>query len=431
MASPNALPVEVVVLADVAVVLVVGALMARFSRWARQPAVVAEVVAGIMLGPSLLGLLPGHLPQHLFPPEAQTPLSVIANLGLAVFMFMAGWELDPRRLRGNGRALGLTAAMSMAVPFVVGGFAAVALYHSVGPHGVSEHVFILYMATAFSITAFPVLARIVQDRGLSRTRIGTLAMSCSAICDVAAWCVLALTTAMVGAGRPGGFLVTTGLAVGYAALMALVVRPILRRALSSPTRHDSGTLLVLITAGIFLSGLATTWIGVHAIFGAFAFGLAMPRRHVATAEVRQQIAIPLEKVSSLLLPVFFVVTGLSVNIGGLGWTGLVALLIAIVAAVGGKFAGAVIPARLSHLSWRESGILGTLMNTRGLTELVVLGIGRQLGLIGANLFTVMVLVAVVTTAMAGPLLNLLVDDTADAEDVLDAEEIPVPAAVLV
>jgi Kef-type K+ transport system membrane component KefB len=414
MSMPH-VPVEAVVLADVAVVLTVSALLVRLSRRLRQPAVVAEIAAGLLLGPSLLGLLPGDLPDQLFPAEARAPLSAIAQLGVVLFMFMAGWELDSRRLRGTGRALGSVATLSMAVPFVLGAGAATVLYGSQAPAGVSKGVFVLYLATAFSITAFPVLARIIRDRGLSDTRTGVMAMACAAMCDVAAWCVLVLVTAAAGAGQASGFLTVLGLTLGYAAVMILVVRPLLRRALQRSAGR--GGTLVLITAGALLSSYATSWIGVHALFGAFAFGLVMPRRDAGAGDLHQSVAVPLDRAVALMLPVFFVITGLSVDVGALGWSGALALLLVLVVAMAGKYAGTAVPARLSGMSWREAGVFGTLMNTRGLTEIVILGIGGQLGLISPKLFTIMVLMALITTAMAGPLLRLLGADRA-AEDMV-------------
>ncbi|MFI8517807.1 cation:proton antiporter [Streptomyces sp. NPDC085481] len=401
MAASQGVPIDAVVLADVAIVLVVGAVMVRLGRRIHQPPVVAEIAAGLMLGPSLLGLLPGDLPALIFPPEARPMLSALSQVGLALFMFLAGWELDLGKLRGRTASVGSTAVLAMAVPFAVGAGAAALLYDSLAPAGVGSDMFVLYLATAFSITAFPVLARIIRDQNLGTTRVGTTAMACAAAGDVVAWCVLVLVVAMAGSGGTGGFFQVLGWTAVYAAVMLFAVRPLLRRAL----RWAGNGRLPVVAAGVLLSAFATSWVGIHAIFGAFAFGLIMPRD--ALPELRRQIEVPLEKASSLLLPVFFVVTGLSVDVGGLGWSGLVALLLVLVAAIVGKFAGAAVPARFSGMSWRDSAAFGTLMNTRGLTEIVILGVGRELGLIGPELFTMMVLMALVTTAMAGPLLRLL------------------------
>ncbi|MFJ1972080.1 cation:proton antiporter [Streptomyces sp. NPDC087903] len=404
MPTPDALPLEAVVLADLAVILTVGAALVHLVRRLRQPAVVVEIAAGLMLGPSLLGLLPGDLPARLFPLEARPALSVLAQLGLALFMFQAGWELDPRRLRGRGRSVGTLAVLAMTVPFVLGGGAAALLHASQAPEGVSRGMFVLFMATAFSITAFPVLARIIRDRGLTRTHVGVLAMACAAVGDVVAWCVLVLVVALAGAQGPGGFVTVIALTLTYAATMILAVRPLLRRLLRDFAHGENrGASLALIVSGVLLSSYVTSWIGIHAIFGAFAFGLVMPR---GDRGLEERIGQPLERASALLLPAFFTLTGLSTDIGGLGWSGLGVLALVLLVAVTSKFAGAAVPARLTGSDWREAAVFGTLMNSRGLTEIVILGIGLHLGLIDTQLFTVMVLMALITTAMAGPLLSL-------------------------
>ncbi|MFD4630164.1 cation:proton antiporter [Streptomyces sp. NPDC058284] len=405
MATGKALPLEAIVLIDVAIVLLAGAAMARLARRLHQPPVVAEIAAGLLLGPSLLGLLPGDLPARVFPADARPLLGAVAQVGLVLFMFLAGWELDLTRLRGRGRAVGAVAALAMAVPFALGAGAAALLYSTRAGPGVGGGTFVLYLGTAFSITAFPVLARIIHDGGLTTSRAGTLAMACAAIGDVAAWCVLVLVAAVAGTGGSGEFFLVLALTAGYGIVMAFGVRPLLARLLRGAVRAERSTLLVLIVSGVFVSAFVTSWIGIHAIFGAFAFGLAMPRRRAA--ELHHLLEVPLEKVSALLLPVFFVVTGLSVDVRALGVCGLPALALIVVCAVAGKFAGAALPARVAGLGWREATAFGALMNTRGLTELVILQVGRELGLISAQMFTMMVVMALVTTAMAGPLLRAL------------------------
>ncbi|WP_326599908.1 cation:proton antiporter domain-containing protein [Streptomyces sp. NBC_01803] len=406
MAAADGLPMEAIVMADIAIVLLAGAVMVKLSRRLHQPPVVAEIATGIMLGPSVLGLLPGDLPARIFPHDALPMLSAIAQVGLALFMFLAGWELDLSRLRGRGRAVGTMAGLAMAVPFVLGLGAAALLFGGHGADGVSGLSFTLYLATAFSITAFPVLARIIRDSRLSHTRVGTMAMACAAIGDVVAWCVLVLVVAIADASGAGQFLSVVAWTVAYGVGMAVIVRPLLHRVVRRVARRgDTASLLILIVSGVFLSSYATSWIGIHAIFGAFAFGLIMP--HGQAPELHEHVGFPLEKAAGLLLPVFFVITGLSVDIGALGAGGLLSLALVIAAAVIGKFAGAAIPARLSGMSWREAGAFGALMNTRGLTEIVILDIGRELGLIDAEMFTMMVVMALLTTTMAGPLLRVL------------------------
>nr|AHA12088.1 Na/H exchanger [Streptomyces sp. CNH287] len=407
--ADTGLTLEAVVMADVAIVLLAGAAMIRLSRRMRQPPVVAEIATGIMLGPSVLGLLPGDLPGRIFPDDARPMLSVIAQVGLLLFMFLAGWELDLTRLRGRGKAVSTLAGLSMAVPFALGAGAAALLFTRHGGEDVHRSTFILYLSTAFAITAFPVLARIITDSGMSGTKVGTMAMACAAVGDVLAWCVLVLVIAVSEADGAGRFLVVIALTVAYGLVMACVVRPLLRtlvgRAARSSRSAASGTFLALAASGVFLSSWVTSWIGIHAIFGAFAFGLAMPR--TVSRDVHEHVAAPMSKVVALLLPVFFIVTGLTVDLGALDPSGLLVLLFLVAVAVVGKFAGAALPARAAGMSWREAGAFGVLMNTRGLTELVVLDVGRQLGVIDGDMFTMMVVLAVLTTAMAGPLLHLL------------------------
>ncbi|MZD06079.1 cation/H(+) antiporter [Streptomyces sp. SID5785] len=400
MSNAFALSTEAIVLADVAIVLLAGAALVPLARRLLQPPVIAEITAGIMLGPSLLGLLPGHLSDHLFPAQARPVLSGIAQIGLVLFMFLAGWDMDLRRLRGRGTALTSLAAAAMLTPFCLGAATAMTLHGPFGPHRTGRAAFVLYLATAFSVTAFPVLARILKDRQIGDTRAGHLALSCAAVGDVAAWCVLPLPVALAGSGRAADAVTVLALTGVFVAAMVLLVRPLLARCVrdAPPSALSAG-----LTAGVLLASVATTAIGIHALFGAFAFGLAMPRdsRHA----VRASVAVPLGHAAKILLPVYFVVTGLSVDVGSLGATGFVMLALVVSVAVIGKFTGAAVGARLWGMPWREAGLFGALMNTRGLTELVILGIGRDVGLIGPQLFTVMALMALVTTAMTGPLLH--------------------------
>lgn len=404
--AAESVPLVNVVTANVAIVLVIAAAMVHVGRRLSQPPVVAEIAAGLMLGPSLLGLLPGDIPERIFPHSARPMLATVAEIGVLLFMFLIGWELDLARLNGRKKILLPIAGLSMVIPFLMGSGAAILLFDGFRQDDTSVEVFVFYLATAFSITAFPVLARVIRDTRLSKTAVGATALACAAIGDVVAWCVLVLLLAIADASSIGRFFLVVAATVAFALVVALVVRPLLRFAVRrAADRDQTGALMVLVAAGAFLCAYATSWIGVHAIFGAFAFGLAMPRDGGPT--LFQRVGVPLENVAMLLLPVFFIVTGLSVDVGSLGWSGVFMVLLVITVAVVGKFTGAAIPARISGMTWRNSCALGVLMNTRGLTELVILNVGIQRGIIDGEMFTMMVIMALVTTAMAGPLLRVL------------------------
>jgi Kef-type K+ transport system membrane component KefB len=423
---------QALAIADVGVVLLLGAALARVSRPARQPAVIGEIVAGIALGPSLLGLLPGHPDTWLFPAGARADLGAIAQIGLLLFMFTIGWELDLGRIGRAKAAVVAVTTGSMLVPGLLGVGAAAFCYTNQAVTSNGHHVgfgaFALYLALSMSITAFPVLARILADNGLTGGRVGSLVIACAALGDVIAWCLLAVVVTIVTASGPGNFMSVIGWSIVYVVVLTVVVRPLLRAMLAR--LRDNGPAAygaVIVAAGIFLSSYATAWIGVHPIFGAFAFGLAMPRG--TSGQLGTHVMVPCRAVSRLLLPVYFIVTGLSVNIGGLRATDYADLAVVLVAACAGKLIGTVLPARLSGVDWRAAFGVGMLMNTRGLTELIILNVGLGLGILNGRLFTVMVLMALVTTAMAGPLLpRLLPADDTPALDAATAAPAEVPAA---
>lgn len=403
IATPSELNVAIV-LADVAIVLIVGHLFGRLARRLGQPVVIGEIIAGITLGPSLLGLFPGNLPAVLFPAAARPYLSAISQVGLLLFMFLIGWEFD-RRLMARRKSLTLSVSLcSIVIAFGLGAGLAVVLYSrhaTVSGKHVSPLAFALFMGAAMAITAFPVLARILRDRGLSNTETGMLALASAAIDDVLAWCILAVVAAIATARDATDLIQVVWLSALYVAVMAFAVRP----ALAWLVRRTGGRsyqLAAVTAAGVFLSAYATTWIGIHAIFGAFAFGFVMPREPAAA--LIEHVRKPFENVGLVLLPVFFIVTGLSVDIGGLTLTNVVELVAIVLLACVGKMAGATIPALAFGLPWRDARRLGILMNTRGLTELIVLNVGVSLGVLDGQMFTMMVIMALVTTAMAGPLL---------------------------
>ena len=392
---------------DLALIIVLARLLGMAAKRIGQPPVIGEMVAGILLGPSLLGR---EASAWVLPPAVAPYLGVIAQLGVILYMFLVGLELNGGVLREKARATVIIAHTSMVVPFVLGAGLALFLYPRLSDGGVPFTSFALFLGVALAITAFPVLARILTDRRLSRTELGVLALSCAATDDVTAWCLLAL---VVGVARAevGGALAVTGLALGYVALMFGAVRPLaarlVRRYEGRPV--PAGVFAALLVA-VLLSALATEAIGVHAVFGAFLLGAVIPHDSAVARTFTRKLE---DVVTVLLLPAFFAYTGMRTEIGlvsGLGaW--LVCGLITL-AATAGKFGGTYAAARLTGLDGRTSAALGVLMNTRGLMELIVLNIGLDLGVISPTLFAMMVLMALATTLMTTPILKRLVPDAA-------------------
>jgi Kef-type K+ transport system membrane component KefB len=402
------------VLLDVAIVVGAARLMGNLFRRIGQPAVIGEIVAGIVLGPSLLGALPGDLDLVLFPTEVRGHLSVIAQLGLALFMFIVGLEVDLSLIRGRGRAAGAIAGGSIVLPFALGIGTALLLFPShstVDGRPVSMLAFVLFLGVALSITALPVLARILTERGMQRTPVGVLALACAAIDDVLGWSLLAVVVAVAAGGDAGGVVRILGLTVVFALVAFLVARPLLARIVTWYDRVGRLTpdMLAVVLVGLFLSAWATELIGVHTILGAFVFGAIMPRR--GAAGLTRAILERLEQISLLLLlPVFFVVAGLQVDIGAVGADGVWQLPLILAVAIVGKVVGGGLSAVTQGMPRRPSLIVGLLMNTRGLTEIVILQVGVQLGLLDQAMFTLMVIMALVTTMMTGPLLTLVYPD---------------------
>jgi Kef-type K+ transport system membrane component KefB len=418
-----------VAIGDIALILVIGALFAMLARRVKQPAVIGEIVAGICLGPSLLGLLPGDLPNRIFPPEVRPHLNLVAQIGLLLFMFTIGWEFDRRVLSGRRRSTGIIWVCSIALPLTLGMSLAVLLHRS---HGTvdGEEVpllhFAFYIGIAMSIAAFPVLARIITDKRLQFSRPGSLALALAAADDVLAWCLLAAVVGMVTASGSAGYVTMVIWSMVYIIAMFCVVRPVLAAVVQRMRRRGTplGSSYVLIAFGALGSAYVSSEIGIHAIFGAFLFGLMMPR----DPELRRTALPPIEHVGTLLLPVFFVVTGLSVDLTALTMSSFLQMLAIIAVACFGKLGGVAIPARLTGMSWRDATTLGLLMNTRGLTELVILNVGLQLGLLTIELFTAMVMMALVTTTMAAPLLSMIIRDPAEPRSPLTARRLRRAAA---
>jgi Kef-type K+ transport system membrane component KefB/nucleotide-binding universal stress UspA family protein len=392
------------VLIQVVVIIGVSRLVGLGFRRINQPLVIGEIVAGIMLGPSFLGAVAPAFSAALFPPQTLPLLEILKDLGLIFFMFLIGLELDPKYLKGGLKTAVLVSHTSIVTPFSLGLVLALLLYPLTSQQGVSFTAFALFLGAAMSITAFPVLARILTEKNLQNTPIGTLALTCAAVDDVTAWCLLALAISVAGTNSMAAALPVILLSLLYVGSMVLVARPLLAQIakIFSSSGKLEQSLLALIYVCVILSSVMTELIGIHFIFGAFLVGALMPKQ----ADLTRVIAEKTEDfVLVVLLPIFFAYSGLKTQIGLLNqpilW-GLCALVLFV--AIAGKYCGTFLAARLSGLNRQDASALGWLMNTRGLTELIVLNIGLSLGVITPLLFTMLVIMALVTTFMTSPLL---------------------------
>lgn len=384
------------------------------ARRIGQPPVVGEIAAGVLLGPSLLGWLWPAGQAWLIPPESIPYTGALGQLALLVFMFLIGLELDLGALRGLGRTAVVVSQASIALPLLLGAALASGMYATLAPEGAHRLSFVLFVAVAVSITAFPVLARILTDRSMYHTPLGALSMACAAVNDALAWCLLAVVVAVTRSGSALAPVVTVALSALFLVAMLYVVRPALARwtpgagraGQDAPDAGRDGLLLLTVFTGICLSSLATDHIGLHALFGAFVFGLVMPRGSLPVERAATRLRTV---VVPLLLPLFFAHTGLRTDIGLLGGDPTLWLWAAAIFAVAvlGKWGGSAVAARACGQGWRNALSLGALMNCRGLTELVILNIGLELGVIGRDLFTMLVLMALLTTALTSPALNRL------------------------
>jgi len=368
-----------------------------------QPSVIGEIIAGIFLGPSILGAAAPGISGFLFPPESLNTLQFFSQTGLILFMFIVGMDVDLTALSKKAPEAFVVSHASIIIPFTLGIALAYLIFKSFAPPGVTFISFAFFIGISMSITAFPVLARILQERGMMKTRVGALAITCAAVDDISAWCLLAI----VKAGSFISSIYTILLSVVYVFIMLIIIRPFLRKLgdIYTSRQEISKSVVAISLITLLLSSYATEIIGIHALFGAFIAGLIMPSnisfRSILIEKIQDVTLI-------LLLPIFFVITGLRTEIGLLNnpylWkiTGLV-----IVIAVAGKFAGSTLSLRFVRQNWRESLIIGALMNTRGLMELVVLNIGYDLGVLSPQIFTIMIIMALVTTIMTGPALDLI------------------------
>ena len=399
----SALPILLLQL--ITIVLTARALGALFRRIG-QPPVIGEIVAGILLGPSLLGAVAPDVFAFLFPPASVGLLKLFAEIGVLLFLFAVGLELDVERLRHQARTAVVVSHASIVVPYFLGVGLALFLYTEFAPAGTGFLPFALFMGIAMSITAFPVLVRILKERGLAGTHLGQIAVTAAAVDDVTAWSLLAMVVAISAASGLWAATATIVLTVVFIAAMLFAVGPIFRRLFAAHAEKEEPgkTVIAAVLVVLLASALTTELIGIHALFGAFLAGVIMPRQQ----GFRSYLTARIEEFSSVfLLPLFFAFTGLRTKIGLLNdarsW--LICGLIILVATAG-KLGGSMLAARLTGTAWADAFALGALMNSRGLMELIALNVGYELGILTPRIFAMMVLMALVTTFATGPLLSL-------------------------
>lgn len=372
-----------------------------------QPAVIGEIVAGIILGPSLIGSFYPALNHFLFPAASMASLQFISQIGLILFMFIIGMELDLKAISKQAYGAVIISHASIIIPYTLGMGLAYFLYNQYAPVGISFLSFALFMGIAMSITAFPVLARILQEKGLTRSKLGAMALTCAAADDLSAWCILAAVIALVKSGSSVSVLFTVGFSVIFVLIMLKLVHPMLEKlgGIYNSRKKMQTPIIAFIFMILIVSSYITSIIGIHALFGAFIAGVIMP----SSFSFRKIIIEKIEDVSViLLLPLFFVISGMRTQIGLLNQAHLWAtcgwiILVAVV----GKFGGSTLAAKIVGQTWKESLSIGVLMNTRGLMQLIVLNIGYDLGILSPEIFAMMVLMALVTTFMTGPALDLI------------------------
>ena len=409
------------VLLALSLVIATARSLGSLFRLIHQPPVVGEMIAGILLGPSLLGHVAPKIFAYILPQSISPLLNVISQVGVILYMFLVGLELDLSKLRVKAHSTIAISHASIVVPFLLGAGLALLLYPRLSTSDVSFTAFSLFLGASMSVTAFPVLARILTDRRIHKTKMGTLTLACAAIDDVSAWCLLAFVVS-VTQSHAGGAVRTILMALGYIVVMVFLMRPLLVRlshALDSKGRLTQG-MLALILLAILLSSLTTESIGIHAIFGAFILGAIIPHNSAIARDLTEKLE---DFVVVFLLPAFFAFTGLRTQIslvrGAEQWT--FCIIIILIASVG-KFGGSALAARMSGLPWRESSALGVLMNTRGLMELIVLNIGLELHVISPTLFAMLVLMALTTTIATTPILHFIMPRRYLEKEVVAIEE---------
>jgi Kef-type K+ transport system membrane component KefB len=414
------------VLLALALVIATARTLGTVFRAAHQPPVIGEIIAGILLGPSLFGRVAPAVAHYLLPPTVAPFLNVLSQFGVILYMFLVGLELDPGLMRPRGQATVAISHASIITPFLMGSLLALLLYPLLSTREVPFTNFALFLGVSMSVTAFPVLARILTDRGIHRTRMGTIALTCAAVDDITAWCLLALVVSVARAESVGAFR-TLALASGYIAAMVLIVRPLMAR-LSLVYGNRGGLsqgLMAVLFVALLLSSAATELIGIHAIFGAFALGAVIPHDSQMARELTDRLE---DLIVVLLLPAFFAFTGLRTQIAlvnGLQQWMLCGFIVLIASA--GKFGGSLIAARITGLDWREGSALGVLMNTRGLMELIVLNIGLEMRVISPVLFAMLVIMALVTTFATTPVLHLITRRHPIEREAAATRHAPVPS----
>jgi Kef-type K+ transport system membrane component KefB len=388
-------------------ILLIARLMGYLFQLMGQPMVIGEIVAGLLLGPSVLGILAPHISMVIFPQNSINILEHLSQLGLIFFMFIIGMELDTQSFKKSANKAVLISVASIVIPFISGIFLASYLYKDFAPAGIPFSSFALFMGTTMSITAFPILARIVQERKLTKTLVGTMAISIAAIGDVVAWFILAIVIAIVKSGGISHSLVTIFLSMVYISGMFFLVKPLMFRIgrVYSSRETMSKPVVALVFLLILLSSLITEAIGIHVLFGAFMAGVVMPDN----LSFKRVFTEKIEDISLvILLPLFFVSTGLRTQIGLINSPHLwIVCELIILTAIIGKFGGTLVASRYSGLSWGHSLALGVLMNARGLMELIVLNIGYDLGILSPEVFAMLVIMAIATTLITGPGLNII------------------------
>lgn len=396
-----------ILLLQIVTIIVVARIFGFFCKKIGQPSVIGEIIAGIFLGPSFIGMYFPEFSQFVFPEKSMDNLKFLSQIGLILFMFVVGMELELKTLKNKANDAVVISHASIIFPFTLGVGLAYLIYSEFAPDNVNFLSFALFIGISMSITAFPVLARIVQERGLSKTKLGSIVITCAAADDITAWCILAAVIAIVKAGSVLSSVYIILMAIAYVLIMLKFVQPFLKRLGDKYSNKESLSkpVVAIFFITLLISAFTTEVIGIHALFGAFLAGVIMP----SNMNFRTIFIEKIEDVSVLLLlPLFFVFTGLRTQIGLLNDWHLWSIAILIVAvATTGKFLGSALAAKFVGQNWRDSLIIGALMNTRGLMELIVLNIGYDLGVLSDEIFAMLVIMALITTFMTGPLLDLI------------------------